>query len=122
MNISKLKVLLYLLTISSIVSTVFGESLLSSLSMTLCGIIDGIRTFVGILAIALFLIGGVLYAVAHFIPTSVDFRKSLTGWSTAMIVGGIIGLIVVIIAQPLVTTFAGFSTSVGASSIPIPSC
>jgi hypothetical protein len=122
MNVSKLRVLMYLLAVSSIVSTVYGESLLSSLSLALCGIIGGIRTFVGILAIALFLIGGVLYAVAHFIPTSVDFRKSLQGWSTAMIVGGIIGLVVVIIAEPLVTTFAGFSTAAGGSSIPIPAC
>ena len=122
MKVNKLKVLLYLLAASSVMSTVFGDSILSSISLTLCGIIQGIRTFVGILAIALFLIGGVLYAVAHFIPTSVDFRKSLQGWSTAMIIGGIIGLIVVIIAQPLVTLFAGFSSAGGGSSIPIPNC
>lgn len=113
MNMNRMKVMLYLLTATSVFSTAFGQSLLSSLSVTLCGIVAGIQLFIGILAIALFLIGGVLYAVAHFIPTSVDFRKSMQTWATAMIIGGIIGLIVVIIAQPLVTLIGGFSSAAG---------
>ncbi len=122
MKMNKLRLLLYVLTATSVISTVFGESLLSSLSVTLCGFIQGIRNVIGILAMALFLIGGVLYSVAHFIPTSVEFRKSLQGWSTAMIIGGIIGLIVVIIAAPLVTLFAGFGGAAGGQNVPVPNC
>ena len=114
---SRAKLLLCLLAIASLLPTVLGESLLSSLSLALCGIVRGIQVFVGILALALFMIGGTMYAVAHFIPTSVDFRKSLQGWSSAMVIGGVIGLVVVIIAPALVNLFAGFSTAVGGSAI-----
>ena len=117
MKVNKLRALLYVLTATSILSTVFGDSLLSSLSVTLCGVVTGIRTFIGILAIALFLVGGVLYAVAHFIPTSVEFRKSMQGWSTAMIIGGIIGLIVVVLALPLVQLFESFGSAAGGAVI-----
>ncbi len=113
MALNKLQILLWGITALSITSVVFGDSLLSSLSVTLCGFVTGIRTVIGALALALFLIGGVLYAIAHFLPTSLDYRKNLIGWSTAMIVGGIIGLIVVILAQPLISTFTGIGTSVG---------
>ncbi len=119
---NKLRILLYALTAMSIVSTVYGESLLSSLSITLCGIVAGVRTFVGIVAIALFLIGGIMYAIAHFIPTSVDFRKALLGWSTAMIVAAVIGVIVVILAQPLINLFAGFGNAAAGSSLAIGTC
>jgi len=111
MRINKLRVLLYVLTASSILSTVLGQALVSSLSVTICGIVHGIQTFVGLLAIGLFLVGGVLYAIAHFIPTSVEFRKSMQGWSTAMIIGGIIGLLVVILAYPLVNLLASFGNA-----------
>ncbi|MDE1873649.1 MAG: hypothetical protein KGI04_00830 [Candidatus Micrarchaeota archaeon] len=115
MAINKLQVLLYTITLASIVSVVLGDSLLSSLSATLCGFVTTIRTIIGVLALALFLIGGVLYAIAHFLPTSLDYRKNLMGWSTAMIVGGIIGLVVVIIAQPLVTLFIQTGSAAGGS-------
>lgn len=119
---ARTKVLLYSLAIASLFHVVIGESLLSSLSMTLCGIVQGVQTFVGILALALFMIGGVMFAIAHFIPTSVDFRKSMQGWSSAMIVAGIVGIIVVIIAQPLVLLFAGFAVPLGAPAIGFAGC
>lgn len=75
----------------------------------------GIRDIVGAVAMALFLTGGVLYAISHFLPTSLDYRKSLIGWATAMIIGGLIGLIVVIMAQPIVLLFTNIGTSLGGS-------
>ncbi len=122
MNVNRLSMLLSVLTVASIVSSVFGDSILSSLSYTLCGFVGGARTVVGLIAIALFLIGGVLYAIAHFLPTSLDYRKSLIGWSTAMIVGGIIGVVVVVAAQPLVTLFMGFTGTIAGGSLAAASC
>ena len=93
--------------------------LTSLLTSELCGIVYSIQSVVGVLALALFLIGGVMYAIAHFLPPSVDYRKNLIGWATAMITGGVIGLIVVIIAPMLVNMFAGASASVGGAAIPL---
>jgi hypothetical protein len=83
--------------------------------VTFCGFVKGIQTIIGIIAISLFLIGGVMYSIAHFLPTSLDYRKNLMGWAMAMIVGAMIGLVIVILAQPLVAMIGGFSTAAGGS-------
>src|SRR5271157_4959401 len=115
MGINKLSLLLTVLAATSLVYTALGQSLISSLSVTFCSFVSGIRTIIGIIALALFLIGGVMYAIAHFLPSSLEYRKNLMGWATAMIVGGIIGLIIVVMAQPLVNLIGGFSTAAGGS-------
>jgi hypothetical protein len=117
MGINKLKLLMTVLTATSLVYTVFGNILVSSLSITFCGFVSGIRTIIGLIALALFLIGGVMYALAHFLPTSLDYRKNLMGWSMAMIIGGAIGLVIVVLAQPLVNMIGGFSTAAGGTAI-----
>lgn len=117
------RLVLALLTVSSLLVFVSGQSTLTTLlSSELCGIVDSIRAIVGVLALALFLIGGVMYAIAHFLPPSVEFRKSLTGWSTAMITGGIIGLIVVIIAPSVVQMFTNAANSLSTTSINLYTC
>ncbi|MEM3416231.1 MAG: hypothetical protein QW719_02755, partial [Candidatus Micrarchaeaceae archaeon] len=58
------------------------------LSSQLCGIINGINTIVGTIALVMFLIGGVLYAIAHFLPTAGQVKGSLQGWAMGMIIGG----------------------------------
>jgi hypothetical protein len=118
MRINKFQLLLYAVSAASLLSMASAQQ--SIISVTFCGFVKGIQGIIGILAIALFLIGGVLYAVSHFLPSSLDFKKSLTSWSTSMIVGGVIGLIVVILAVPIVSTIMGIGTSVsGASSVNI---
>jgi hypothetical protein len=74
-----------------------------------------VRSIVGILALALFMLGGVLYATSHFLPTNMEFKKSLSAWATAMIIGGVIGLVIVLIAQPLVTMIIGVGNAAGGS-------
>ena len=101
---------------------VSAQSITAALSSELCGIVDNIRAIVGILALALFLIGGVMYAVGHFLPTSLDYRKSLLGWATAMITGGIIGLIVVLLAPFIVGIVTNLGQTAAGSSINLLSC
>ena len=115
MNMNKMSLLFGLITAVGLLSALGAQtnSAVSVLSVTLCGFVTGVRNIVGALAIALFLIGGVMYAIAHFLPTSLEYRKSLIGWSQAMIVGGIIGLVVVLLAQPLVSLFTNIGTGVG---------
>ncbi|MDE1854816.1 MAG: hypothetical protein KGH57_00640 [Candidatus Micrarchaeota archaeon] len=101
---------------------VSAQSITAALSSELCGIVNNIRAIVGILALALFLIGGVMYAVGHFLPTSLDYRKSLLGWATAMITGGVIGLIVVLLAPFIVGLVTGLGQTAAGSSINLLSC
>lgn len=123
MKLNKFQLTLAALSVASLLATVSADTAAQSIiSVTLCGFVSGVRNIVGILALALFLIGGVLYAISHFLPSSLEFKKSLTSWSTAMIVGGIIGLIVVLLAQPLVQLITGVGSaaaSTSANAIPI---
>jgi hypothetical protein len=88
----------------------------------LCVIVNSVRSIIGIIALVLFMLGGILYAISHFLPNSLEFKKSMTGWSTAMIVGGIIGLVVVLIAQPLILMIIGLGQSAGGAALPLASC
>ena len=95
-------------SVLSAASTTPTSTLVSS---SLCGIIQSIQAVVGILALALFILGGALYAGAHMLPAAGNLKGNLQGWSLGMIVGGIVGLIIVIIAPSLVGIIAGFSSS-----------
>jgi hypothetical protein len=95
--------------------TVAASGVAGSGSLPLCGIVDAVRSIVGILALALFMLGGVLYATSHFLPTNMEFKKSLSAWATAMIIGGVIGLVIVLAAQPLVTMIIGVGNAAGGS-------
>jgi len=124
-NIGKLMGLsLYLLVATSIMVSVVGAQSTASqiLISTFCGIVSTVRAVVGILAIALFLLGGALYAISHFLPTTLEFKKTMGAWATGMIIGGVIGVLLAILAQPIVSYIAGFSGSFGGGSITLPSC
>ena len=116
MNLGKLKPILYVLTFINLVSLLQAAATTDVLTSQLCNIVTGVRTIVGILALTLFLIGGVLYAVSHFLPTNLEFKKSLTAWSQGMIVGGVIGLVIVLIAQPILGLILNIGTSVNSGT------
>ena len=110
---NKLRVMVFLLAASGMVLPLFAQA--SVLTSVFCSIISTVRTVIGILALALFLLGGVLYAVSHFLPTTLDVKKSMASWSTAMIVGGVIGLIIVVIAPFIVNIIAGIGSGLTAT-------
>jgi hypothetical protein len=108
------------------VSIFFGQvaaqsSAVAVTTSTLCGIIGGVRSVVGVIALVLFIVGGALYAVAHMMPAAGNLRGNVQGWSLGMIVGGIVGLIIVLIAPAIIGAIAGVSLS-GSGSITSPSC
>ena len=80
---------------------------------TVCGVISFVKAIVGILAIALFLLGGVLYAVGHFLPATGNLRGSMQNWPMGMLFAGIIAVILFIVAAPLVTMFLTMGHAVG---------
>ncbi len=91
----------------------------SAINLQLCGIVDEIRNVVGILALTLFLLGGILYSISHFLPTNLDFKKSLTTWSTTMLIGAVIALVIVLAAKPLLTTIISIVSQPGSGAITI---
>ena len=109
---NKINLMFYALALASLLTVVSADAQ-SSLSVTICGLVSTVRNIVGALALVLFIIGGVMYAISHFIPTSVKFREELQGWSTAMIIGGVIGLVIVIVAPQIVTLFENLASGAG---------
>ena len=81
----------------------------SIVSSNLCYIITNIQDIVGIIALALFILGGACYGVAHMLPAAGNLKGNLQGWALGMIVGGIVGLIIVIIAPGIVSTILSAS-------------
>jgi hypothetical protein len=115
MKFSGMQALFFLIAATSIIFTVKSDAV-STISVTLCGLVNGVRAIVGALAITLFLMGGALYSIANMLPTSLDYRKNLIGWAQAMIIGGLIGFIVVILAQPIVNLFGTIGGGLGSGA------
>jgi len=121
MNFGKLRLVAYVLAFASMFSTVMAATgnITPALTSELCGIVGAVQTIVGILALTLFLIGGVLFAVSHFLPTNMEFKKSMTAWSQGMIVGGLIGLVIVLIAGPIIGLITNIGQSAGGSVVTV---
>jgi len=88
--------------------TTFTPEAVSSL---LRGIINGIKTVAAILAVAMFVVGGILYAVGNMLTGGM--KQSAHGWAQGLIIGAIVAIILIIIAEPLVKAIAnafGLST------------
>jgi len=91
----------------------------NAVSKELCGIVNFVKAIVGILAVVLFMLGGVFYAIGHFLPATGNLRSNVQGWAMGMLMAAIIALIMFLIAQPVVTMIANLGVSAGASPIPI---
>ncbi|MDE1827833.1 MAG: hypothetical protein KGH65_01595 [Candidatus Micrarchaeota archaeon] len=102
---------------SSSGTTVSGTngSTIDVLTSQLCGIVGGVRTVIGVIALVMFLVGGVLYAVGHFMPAAGQVKASMQGWAMGMILGGVIGVILVILAPFIISTILNFGS--GLSSL-----
>lgn len=103
-----MKLVYYTVVIGALASSfVFAQT--SAVSSVLCSVVDTVRGFIAILALLLFIIGGTLYAIAHFMPAAGNMRGNMQGWSLGMIVGGLVGIILVLIAPGIVNIIAGAS-------------
>lgn len=80
----------------------------------LCSIVLAVRTIVGVMALTMFLMGAILYSIGHFLPVAGQVKASMQGWSMGMIMGGIIGVILVIIAPFIITTLINFGSGLTA--------
>ena len=91
-----------------------GTDVVGTLTSQLCGIVNGVRTVIGVIALVMFLVGGVLYAVGHFMPAAGQVKASMQGWAMGMILGGVIGVILVILAPFIISTILSFGSGLTA--------
>ncbi len=108
-----MKVLLAVLgTLAVVISPVAAQlGGASSVTNELCTIANDIHSVVFVLALVLLILGGILYAAAHIMPP--QQRGGIQGYAFGMIIGGIIGVIIVLIAPWLINqVIAGSGTSV----------
>lgn len=84
----------------------------SAIICQICNLYNTIHSIVFVLALLLFIFGGVMYAVAHILPGKA--KGEFQGYAWAMIIGGIIAVIIVIAAPFVlnsVVSTGGTSTS-----------
>jgi hypothetical protein len=84
-------------------NVVFAQGMVSALG-TICANIKGV---IPVVALLMFILAGGIYAIGQVLGAETRARASV--WATAMLVGGIIGLIIAASAQFLLQTFASFS-------------
>jgi len=118
MNTNIWKVMYYLLFAATLIGANFAQTTsgITAISSAFCALVGTVRSIIALFAVVLFLIGGVLYAIAHFLPATGQLKGSLQGWALGMILGGIVGVILVIIAQPIINMVAGFGNGISTVS------
>ena len=84
----------------------------NTLTSQLCGIVNGVRTIIGVLALVMFLVGGVLYSAAHFMPAAGQIKANMQGWAMGMILGAVVGVILVILAPIIVNHLIAFDSNI----------
>ena len=85
---------------------------ISTLTSQLCGIVAGVRTVIGVVALVMFLIGGILYAIAHFMPAAGQIKANMQGWSMGMIFGAIVGVVLVLLAPIIINHLLAFGNGI----------
>ena len=115
-GINRIRIAITALLLANLVAPLFAQSTIATLTSQLCNIIIGVRTVIGVIALVMFLLGGILYAVGHFMPAAGNVKASMQGWAMGMILGGVIGVILVLVAPFLVGLLLSFNSSL--SSIP----
>jgi len=78
-------------------------------------ICTSIKTVVFILGLALMILGGALYAGAHVMPGAT--KGQIQGYGMGMLVGGVIGVIIALIAPFVLNQIITFDSAAGVSTV-----
>ncbi len=122
MDINKIRASVMLTMLVGMIVTVlsqqiaFATGITTALSTELCNVVNSIKTIIGIFALLLFILGGVLYAVAHFLPTAGNLRSGMQGWGMGMLMAGVIALIIYLVAPFILHTLIGIGSTTGGGS------
>ncbi len=86
----------------------------SPIECQICSLYNTIHSIVFVLALLLFILGGVMYAVSHILPGKA--KGEFQGYAWAMIIGGVIAVIIVV-AAPFVLNSVVNSSSTSTSTL-----
>jgi hypothetical protein len=104
----RLKLLFASLLSAGLVFAQTTSGFASGVNEQLVQLVEMLRSIVPVIALGLFVFAGLVYAVGQVFD--VQTRQKAQNWAMAMIVGGIIGIIIVLIAPWLVDFLLGFSS------------
>ncbi len=98
----------------------YAQNAVNNVQNVLCGIVTTVSQVLSILALMMFILGGTLYAFAHLLPATGTFRGNMQGWGMGMLLGGIIALILYIIAPFIVNSLISVNPNgtVGSANTP----
>ncbi len=121
--LGRLRLVAYVALFGSMLGTLaFAAGGVAGLTSSFCNIITGIARIIGLLALFMFILGAVLYAAAHFLPAAGNLKGSLQGWGMGMLVGGVVMVVLYLLAPFIITTVISFSNSSITPAIALPSC
>ncbi len=117
----------YLLVIGMMSSMLFPFTMgqaSSTLTSTLCVVVNTVKSIIGILALLMFILGGVMYGIAYLLPAAGNLRSSTQGWGMGMIMAGFIAFIIYLIAGYVINILIGFANNgnTSISGVLVPSC
>lgn len=103
-NLYRLAVML--LTLTSLVSLVGAQTGTSNgVVCAIVGVFNAVHTTIFILGLLLMVLGGALYAGSHVMPG--QSKGTVQGYGMGMIMGGIIGVIIALLAPWILTIITG---------------
>jgi hypothetical protein len=101
----KSEVIKSIILLISLLGIVFPQQTgTEKVSSALCYVVGLIKSVAVVLAIAMFVIGGILYAIGNLLTG--QMKQSAHGWAQGLIIGGIVAIILIVIAQPIVNIVA----------------
>ena len=106
--------------IAPLAFSIGGTQPVTNVQNILCGVVATVSDVLSILALMMFIVGGTLYAFAHVLPATGNIRANLQGWGMGMLMGGIIALILYIIAPFIVDKLMNISQSPTVGSVTSP--
>ena len=99
-----------MLSSASSTGTVFLlQSTSGTVNTILCQIISTISTILAMLALAMFILGAVLYAGGHFLPAAGNLKGGLQGWGMGMLIGGVVAIILYLLAPFIISRLMSLS-------------
>ncbi len=104
-----------LLAFAIFATSVSAQSLVSEL----CTLIGQIRGTIFLLALALVALGGALYALAHLMPQ--QQKGGLQNYGMGMIIGGVVGVVLVLLAPFILGAVASGAGAANALTAPLSS-
>jgi len=103
LNMKYLLPLLAVVLLSGTVLAISGSSVATGITRQLCNIKALIVGIIPTVALIMFLLAGLVYAAGQ--TFGAEMKAKAQGWAMSLLVGGIIGIVLAVIAPLLVDTF-----------------